>query len=372
MKKSFGKSYVGSTTDSLLVNFTVLFLVMRSQVLHENNRQYLSRPLSAIYLKVPVKLRRKRPLSDIGDWIFDIDRFPKHLQIETAGICNLDCPFCLVGTQNNHDANHSSLDRATGIMKPHLFDKILADAIEMDFERVSLYFQGEPTMNRNIVDYVAKTVSAGFGCTISTNGILLDKRNEGLKKYPLALRISADGASEETYVKNRVGGDFNQVVKNMKLAVASRHPQTRVEWQFIVMRNNEHEIEMAKALAKEIGIPLVLKTFSPSVPDLVPKDPKWRREMLPKPCHTVSHMMGIYDNGDVVPCCYDVEGKRVMGNARNQTLKEIWLSEKYRKFRRKVLNVDDLDIEICQSCGRWSSESPRRKIEALDSALSEI
>ena len=298
------------------------------QILHQDIRQYLSRPLGMMYRKIPVQLRRTRPLSDIGDWIFNIDQFPKHLQIETAAVCNLDCPFCLVGTQNDHNTSHSNLGREAGIIKPQLFDKILDDAIEMNFERVSLYFQGEPTMNRNIVDYVDKTVSAGFACTISTNGILLDRRIEGLNKYPLTLRISADGASEETYVQNRVGGDFHQVVQNMKLAVASPHPRTRVEWQFIVMRNNEHEIEKAKDLAKEIGIPLVLKTFSPSVPDLVPRNPNWHRQMLPKPCYTASHMMGVYDNGDVVPCCDDVEGKRVMGHVRNQTLKEIWLSQK--------------------------------------------
>jgi len=328
-----------------------------SKLLHEFGRTWLRRQAIHGYLKLPLSLRRDHGMPVLGDWLYDIDAFPPHLQIEPASSCNLNCPFCLVGTQNEHSAAHSDIQRPVGVLHPELFHKILADAREMDFKRVSLYFQGEPFLNKHLVEYVRATVESGYQCTISTNGTLMNRAVlEALGQIPMAtLRFSVDGATPETYALNRVGGDFEVVLANLRYARELCHPRTSVEWQFIVMRNNEHEIPLAREMAKEIGVPIVFKTFAATVPDLVPRDTKYQRKPLPKPCQTVRYMMGIYADGVVVPCCYDVEGKRVMGNVNRSSLKDIWMSEHYRNFRRKVLNVDDEDIEICQNCLRWRS-----------------
>lgn len=328
-----------------------------AKILHEDGWSGLRRRAVGIYHKLPLVFRRSRGLNLLNDRLYAVDAFPVHLQIETASSCNLNCPFCLVGTQNEHSPAHDEIQRPVGNLEPDLFYKILADAKEMRFQRVSLYFQGEPFMNRHIVDYVRATVQSAYYCTISTNGTLMNRRIlQALGGIPMAvLRFSVDGATPETYALNRVGGKFDNVIENMKLARELCHPRTRIEWQFIVMRNNEHEIPLAREMAREIGVPVVFKTFAPSVPALIPKDPKYRRRLLPKPCHTVRYMMGVYSDGAIVPCCYDVEGKRVMGNVKQNSLKEIWFSDKYREFRRKVLNVDDEDIEICQNCLRWKA-----------------
>ncbi len=75
-----------------------------------------------------------------------------------------------------------------------------------------------------------------------------------------------------------------------------------------------------------------------------------------KPCKDIYHQLGIYWNGDVVPCCYDVDGKEVMGNLLENSLQKIWNNERYREFRKKVDNaVMNLQDEpyICITCLRW-------------------
>ena len=59
----------------------------------------------------------------------------------------------------------------------------------------------------------------------------------------------------------------------------AKHSRSNIDllWQFIALRNNEHEIEQSRRLAKKIGIPFFVKTFAESVPDLVPQNPKLRQ-----------------------------------------------------------------------------------------------
>jgi hypothetical protein len=58
-------------------------------------------------------------------------------------------------------------------------------------------------------------------------------------------------------------------------------------------------------------------------------------------CPSLFHYIGVLWNGDMVPCCHDVAGHRVMGNARTQSLKEVWNSSAYRDLRR---------IGYCEGC----------------------
>jgi hypothetical protein len=81
-----------------------------------------------------------------------------------------------------------------------------------------------------------------------------------------------------------VGGKFDLVRENMrKVSHAARERPTRVEWQFIALRNNEHEIPLARHMAGEIGINFFVKPFRVTDSALVPVDASyhsrasWRR-----------------------------------------------------------------------------------------------
>ena len=68
--------------------------------------------------------------------------------------------------------------------------------------------------------------------------------------------ISLDGTSEQSYSKYRIRGKFDQVVENMHELIrrrkARRLKTPRVEWQFIVMKQNEHEVTKAEEMARKI------------------------------------------------------------------------------------------------------------------------
>jgi radical SAM protein with 4Fe4S-binding SPASM domain len=60
-------------------------------------------------------------------------------------------------------------------------------------------------------------------------------------------------------------------------------------------------------------------------------------------------------NGDVVPCCYDMEGQLVIGNAlKDGGFMKIWRSDKYKKYRRNIIRRK---ITLCRNCSRTGEYS---------------
>ena len=71
------------------------------------------------------------------------------------------------------------------------------------------------------------------------------------------------------------------------------------------------------------------------------------KERFPHFCSMATSYVKIEPNGNVFPCC---RGPRelTMGNVNEQSLEQIWNSEKYRDFRRRM-NARDYH-EVCRTC----------------------
>ena len=98
-----------------------------------------------------------------------------NLDIETTNRCNAHCYFC-PRDQTPHQ----------GLMSVEVFDQALARTVEFrevvrerfdTYIKVNLCGLGEPLLNRHTPDFVRKVREAGFGCSISTNGSLLDEHH---------------------------------------------------------------------------------------------------------------------------------------------------------------------------------------------------
>jgi len=284
--------------------------------------------------------------------------------IEPTNHCNLNCPFCLVGQQSlKGSLDHNSLNRPMGFMDLELFNCIIRNVVGLGVKSVLLHFQGEPLLHRDFFEMVRISKHYGLVVRVFTNGLLLneDKCKKLIEAGLDEIMFSIDGATEETYQLNRVGGNFDKAYENMRdLALLSRQngSKMRISWQFIAMRNNEHEISMAEELAKKADVKFVVKSFAETDENRAPVDPKIRRKLMSKPCIDIYRSNFIYWDGSVVPCCYDLEGAEVMGNIKKNTLKEIWDCEKYRKFRQRVdeaLIHPENEPELCRDCLKYAA-----------------
>ena len=132
---------------------------------------------------------------------------PTTFMVETALVCNLECPDCAIGGD--------MIDRTKGIMKPHAFTHI-AEKIRPYAEYVYLHIWGEPTINKHIFDMIEVT-SEFAKVNISTNALLLDedKCERMINSGVTDLIVSIDGVSQEVYEQYRVGGDVKKAFETL-------------------------------------------------------------------------------------------------------------------------------------------------------------
>jgi len=205
--------------------------------------------------------------------------FPVFASIEPTNHCNLRCPECPTG--------QSGLTRASGSLEKEDFERII-DQMTPHLGYLTLYFQGEPYLYKDIFDLISYARSKRIYVWSSTNGHFLTDSNimktieSGLDK----LVISLDGTDQQTYEKYRIGGSFEKVVAGirnfvqLKREMGVRHP--RLEIQFLVLKSNEHQLREIQKLGRSLGVDkTVLKTaqfydFDKGNP-LMPGEGKWSR-----------------------------------------------------------------------------------------------
>jgi len=288
---------------------------------------------------------------------------PLSISIEPTTACNLRCPECPSGLR--------SFTRPTGMLQEKMFRKVV-DELKDTLSYLLFYFQGEPYLNRNFLDWVSYASQQGIYTATSTNAHYLDDETarrtvaSGLDR----LIISIDGTTQETYESYRIGGQLNKVLEGTrnvirwKKELKSRTPH--VVFQFLVVKPNEHQVEEVKQLAKEMGVNAVgLKTaqvydYAQGSP-LIPEQQKYSRykkqadgsyrikNKLLNHCWKMWHSCVITWDGKVVPCCFDKDAHHQLGDMQRMRFHEIWQSQPYQQFRQSLLRSRS-EIDICKNC----------------------
>lgn len=292
-----------------------------------------------------------------------IKGLPFGLSIEPTTACNLHCAECPSGL--------NLLKRPKGNILLSDFYKII-DELSPYLMSLILYFQGEPFLHKNLFELITYASNKKIYTITSTNGHFLTKENcEKIIETRLdKLIISLDGTNQEVYSQYRIGGDFQTVINGIKqLILIKEKLKSRipfVELQFLVTRNNEHQINEIKQLAKELKVDkLSLKTAQiydyKNGNSLIPKLRKYSRykknrngsysikNTMQNRCKRAWTTSVITWNGDVLPCCFDKDADFKMGNLKEKSFKEIWHSLKYQSFRKKIRN-NRKSIEMCKNC----------------------
>ncbi|HOH74357.1 MAG: SPASM domain-containing protein [Paludibacteraceae bacterium] len=288
---------------------------------------------------------------------------PFAASIEPANYCNLQCPECPTGM--------GAIQKEATTLPFPLFKKMINPLLPELFY-LNLYFQGEPFLNESIYDMIAYANRQKIITNISTNGhFLTDSACQQLITSKLdRIIISLDGATEETYEKYRVGGNFTAVVDGItRLVRLKKEMQSRrpfIELQFIVFSTNEHEIPAIKVLAKSLQVDgLSIKTaqltnFKKGNP-LMPKNTIYSRYKLDKNgsykrkkplrnrCWKNWSSIVVSTDGKVLPCCFDKHGLYAYGNLLDNGFHSLWNGDKATKFRSTILH-NRKSLPMCNNC----------------------
>ena len=288
---------------------------------------------------------------------------PISLSIEPTTACNLGCPECPSGLKQ--------FSRDTGNLKAENFNRWL-EQLAPTLSYLNFYFQGEPFIHNDILDFISKASLKGIYTSTSTNAhFITEKRAEEIVHSGLdRILISIDGTTQEVYEQYRVHGLLQKVLDGTKhLVEARKNHKSRtphIIFQFLVVRPNEHQIEEAKQLANEYKVDEIrFKTAqvydyengNPLIPT-IEKYSRYKRlsngkfmvkSSLDNHCWRMWSGAVVTWDGKVVPCCFDKDATHEMGNLSKEDFKSIWKGKIYSTFRKQLLKGRK-EIDICKNC----------------------
>ncbi|HVB15266.1 MAG TPA: radical SAM protein [Stellaceae bacterium] len=322
---------------------------------------------------------------------------PVCLYLETTNRCNLLCTTC--------PRTFEALE-PPGDMSWALFTGIVDQFPEI--ARVVLHGVGEPMMVRALPRMIRYLKERGTYVLFNTNGTLLtEKKGRELIDSGLdELRVSLDAAEPAAFKLVRGRDMFHRIVRNLRAFRAlqrSLQAETpRVSLWLTGLKETvgqlcdfvrlAHEIDVpevylqrlvyfpegqglarpesalfsggddeegrligaAEALAKELGIAFNASGMTDPTASLKPGESAQPWSLCRRPWS----LMYVTAQGRALPCCiapFSLRGydSFTLGDATQQTLREIWNGAKYQEFRSAL--VSERPPAACAGCGlRWS------------------
>jgi radical SAM protein with 4Fe4S-binding SPASM domain len=286
---------------------------------------------------------------------------PLRIFIEPVNFCNLKCIMC-PSVKNRESKTAINTRKAIEILK------FLAPYSHT----LHLYEWGEPLLHPDIMALISASVELQYQVRLSTN---MNTDNfeliEFLGKSDIKkIRVSIDAASPLVYSKIRVNGDFDKVLRNIKLLVKTRDSMNKkrpfIELAFIIMNYNQHEIERFKELAISLKVDRVYyKTMTPFTEEENKYLPdkkyhgygqgKLSPDIKVDTCIMPFEAVLISSTGDVYPCGFArALNKLKYGNIYSNSIKEIWNSKEAALLRSRIKENISL-VDPCNRCDHISS-----------------
>lgn len=292
--------------------------------------------------------------------------YPVIAQVEPTNICNLACPLCVSGTQDD--------SRPKAMLPMDTFQRFI-DQVGDYLLLVVFWIWGEPFLHPQLCDMIAYASQRGVLVHGSTNGNVAfsAERAEQIVASGLSSLVFAiDGAFPETYSQYRRGGRLDLVQDNIRSLVAARKKlgsiSPLITVRFVVMSQNESELPLVEEMARNLGADFFL-IKSVDLPETAgaqldrrfrPENESYRRyEYVPgsyirKPrafaCMRPWKRITLDAQGVVISCEMDFNNSHPFArlDGRRSVL-SAWKSDAAAAFRRRF-HLGDNDSAHCRTC----------------------
>jgi MoaA/NifB/PqqE/SkfB family radical SAM enzyme len=322
---------------------------------------------------------------------------PVCIYLEVTNRCNLLCETC--------PRTFEDLEPPAD-MSWELFRSIIDQVPGL--VRVVLHGVGEPMLVKDLPRMIRYLKERGIYVLFNTNGTLLAprKRREIIDTGLDELRVSLDAAEAKSFLKVRGKDMFNRIVRNISeftalqkeigaatprvslwltglketidqlpefVRLAARIGVTEVHLQRLVFddlgrglareesslfEKTQQDEQAAIIAAQELGrsLGVTIDASGATEPGISLK--RAADEAPWSTCRRPWSLMYFTAHGRALPCCiapFSARGYETytLGDATQQTLREIWNGEAYQNFRASLLS--EAPPKPCQNCGlRWS------------------
>jgi radical SAM protein with 4Fe4S-binding SPASM domain len=274
--------------------------------------------------------------------------YPKTFSIETFLGCNARCIMCSV---NEWSRDH-------GVMEMKLYDNIIEQvrSFKNEVYQFALFLDGEPLLDNYLHTRIEKAKIANIpNVGFTTNAFLFnkdDKIKKILNSNPDWIVVSFDSLIKENYEKIRLRLKFDRVFSNILNLINERNKykkKTSICLRYIEQDINKNEFkEYFNFFSKKLNNDLDEIHFA--------KSHNWggANEFGIKngnsKCEFIYNRFVIMKDGTVPLCCIDFNAKEKMGNIKNDSILNIFNSQKWNNYRELHSKNLRCKIEICKNC----------------------
>ncbi|HYA42710.1 MAG TPA: radical SAM/SPASM domain-containing protein [Syntrophobacteraceae bacterium] len=279
---------------------------------------------------------------------------PFVVYLEPSGYCNLKCKFC------PHGVAGSPLKK--DIMSLELFKKVIDDltAFPEKIKLMRVCGNGDPLTNKALVSMVeyAHERQVLERIELISNGVLLTPHLiENLPHFVDRIVISIEGLSADDYL--RICGvrvDFEKLVWNIGalhgskgecvLHVKIHHaavPTAEKREEFLTTFGricDEIFVENLVPMWPQCDSPYSSSVFRYNNGDVVKR----------KVCAQIFKGVQVQADGEVLPCCVDWKRVNLLGNVKDEPLRDIWNGSRMRKLQIDHLSGKKARLKLCRDC----------------------
>ena len=283
---------------------------------------------------------------DIFPAMYQLDDYPPYLQIEPSSICNFRCVFCYQTDESFSEKNSSHM----GSMTIDLYRKIVDEA-EGNIEFLSLASRGEPLISRDFNKMMEYSIGKFLNLKVNTNASLMTEAHchALLCGGARTIVFSADAAEEPLYSQLRVRGKLDKVLKNIEQFQKIRETQypevpiiSRVSG---VLVDKVQNMDSMKRLWGGLVDQISFVKYNP-----------WENVYISplsdisQPCSDLWRRMFVWFDGIVNPCDTDYKSVLNVGNIKNNSLEELWMSKPYVSLRDTHRSNQRCETSPCNRC----------------------
>lgn len=289
---------------------------------------------------------------------------PKSVKIELTGRCNYRCGFCALRTRENQPVEDMDVE---------MFQRIVMEMREAGVEELGVFYIGESFMNPDLLVnaiYFAKHKAKFPYVFLTTNGSLATPDRveacfqAGLDSLKFSVNASDDAQFKEVMgVKPKL---YKDAINNIKVAKAIRDAKGyQCGLYASSIKYDGQQQEQMEVLLKDHVIPYVdqhywlpLYSMGSMATDREAElgyrptaGNQGRLGMLrkPLPCWSAFTEGHVRADGGLSLCCFDADGRFVVGDLKTQSFMEAWNSEAFQKIREAHLK-EDLSGTVCADC----------------------
>lgn len=289
---------------------------------------------------------------------------PFLLYVDPSSTCNFRCQFCPTG--------HKDLIQASQYKRSFLgldlFEKLLRDleAFPQPLKVMRMNKIGEPLLNKKLPDMIALAKQSGrvqyidlaTNAALFTPELLTRMVTAGLDR----LNISLEGMSREQYAEHAgVKIDFDQLVENIRWLYDHRgdcEVTIKIPGNYLSSEDRQKFFDTFGDYCDRIFV----EELSPIWPEfdveqragvkVQNSEGQYRQTLQDKDvCTYIFYAMAVNADGTVSACCPDWDQKLVVGDLRQESLRDIWNSSSMHELRRLHLLGRRRDNPVCRGCG---------------------